>query len=156
MNVDVIKSLFFTEKLPNSLITIREKIETFPFHPAAPRLKQKNPKMPEGCYFESHISVILHQDEKEFLKEIAENNKGHLSRNFFKKIDEHRYVNMITIREYQGTFEGFKQKVENMKNQLNEFGFKYEKEIVEFAIYDTKVSHDYKWLNQQEENTING
>ena len=33
-----------------------------------------------------------------------------------------------------------------IKGQLTAAGFPIEKEIVEFSVYDTKVSHDVAWL----------
>ena len=57
---------------------------------------------------------------------------------------------MVTMRAYVGTYESFKRELGLLKRGLNAMGFTYEKEIVEFSIYDTKVSHDFKWLNKEE------
>lgn len=135
---------------------IRKKIETVPFHPAAPSNKSAQQKMPEGCYFESHLSVIISNDEEnELLKNITKNQNAHLSRNFFKKIGEGQYIKMVTLRKHDGTYEMFKHELEILKNILSEvYSFELEKEIVEFSIYDTKVSHDFKWLNIEENATV--
>jgi len=69
---------------------IREKIETFPFHPAAPTAKDANPTMPKDCYFESHISVTIKKSDKDGLVHLASEHDAHLSRNFFKKIDNNQ------------------------------------------------------------------
>jgi hypothetical protein len=36
-------------------------------------------------------------------------------------------------------------------NAIRVFNFEYEKVITEFSIYDTKVSHDFKWLEKVKE-----
>ncbi len=130
---------------------IRKKIETVPFHPAAPSNKTAQQKMPEGCYFESHLSVIISNDPRnELLMDIARNHNAHLSRNFFKKITEGKYIKMVTLRKYEGTYELFRHDLDLLKRDLTSYLFEFEKEIVEFSIYDTKVSHDFKWLNREE------
>ena len=40
----------------------------------------------------------------------------------------------------------FKLQVETIKELLTKYGFKYEKVEVEYAIYDTNVTHDAKWI----------
>jgi hypothetical protein len=42
---------------------VREKIETVPWHPAAPSQEQGRSDMPPHCYFESHILVIVSEQE---------------------------------------------------------------------------------------------
>ena len=127
---------------------LREKIETVPFHPAAPSDEHNNPKMPKDCYFESHLAVIVTDITKVNLKEISDRNDAHLSRNFFKKIDNEKYIIMVTLRKYDGTYETFKDILELLKKDITDSGFELEKEIVEFSIFDTKVSHDFKWLDK--------
>ena len=126
---------------------IREKIETIPWHQASPRDNDINPTMPKSCYFESHISVIVTKETKLLLESVSKEHEAHLSRNFFKKLNDNEYVNMVTLRSYTGTYEQFLSKLEALKSSIKEHGFNYEKEIIEFAIYDTKLSHDFNWLN---------
>jgi hypothetical protein len=40
----------------------------------------------------------------------------------------------------------FKLEVESIKHILDERGFDYEKVEVEYAVYDTNVTHDAKWI----------
>jgi len=40
--------------------------------------------------------------------------------------------------------------VESIKGVLNYKEIKFDKVITEFAIYDTKVSHDFLWLEKKE------
>ncbi len=130
---------------------LREKIETIPFHPSAPSIKFKNDKMPKDCYFESHIGVKINTvKEKEILSKISEKFNGHLSKNFFKKMEDGTYIQMLTIRNYNTYYEIFKQDIENCINDLKKFNFQTEKEIIEFSIFDTKVSHDFLWLKKQD------
>ena len=90
------------------------------------------------------------EGEKEALGYIAKKNNAHLSRNFFKKNDDGSYVNMVTYRQYDGTQKTFDTKVNHLRSILDDAGFKYEKVITEFSIYDTKVSHDFQWLEKEE------
>jgi len=47
---------------------VREKIETIPWHPAAPSQKHENPVMPPNCYFESHLNCLCTEEKLEILK----------------------------------------------------------------------------------------
>lgn len=124
---------------------LREKVETIPFHPAAPT---KKGTMPKDCYFESHVGVKVTGDDKRGkLTAIAKLHDAHISRNFFKKLDSGEYVLMLTLRNYDTSYEQFRTQVDRLLISLSSEGFEYEKEIVEFSIYDTKVSHDFNWLN---------
>jgi len=125
---------------------IREKIESVTYHPSAP--VDVNDKMPENCYFESHIGCLVNDDnEKTVLEYIAKKNNAHLSRNVFKKNEDGSYINMVTYRQYDGTTKSFGDKIKHLQNELDDSGFKYDKIITEFSVYDTKVSHDLNWLN---------
>lgn len=128
---------------------VRVKIETVPWHPAAPQTEKDN--MPGDCYFESHIGCIITPEEKSKLANIADGNDCHMSRNFFKKMEDGKFVNMITYRKYDGTYDDFIKTVESIKGVLKFHDIHFEKVITEFAIYDTKVSHDFLWLEKKEE-----
>ena len=146
---------------------VRKKIETVPWHPAAPTFNTGEP-IPNGCYFESHIGVVITPDEKEELQDFVEGlNKGFfspsrgfsrpsqielggtckLSQNFFKKSkDGSKFVNMLTYRDNMTCKEDFERDVELIKFLLNEDKFGFEKVEVEYALYDTNVNHDAKWI----------
>ena len=80
---------------------VREKIETVPWHPGAPSDQDADPVMPKDCYFETHIGVIVGPEQDRVpLDEIARRMDAHLSRNMFKQLDDHTYVQMITYRTY--------------------------------------------------------
>lgn len=102
--------------------------------------------MPSGCYFESHINVVSSDDRQSLLKNICEDYSAHLSRNVFKMYDNGTYTIMVTHRVYEGTYEEFKAQLENLKKELAANNFNYEKITTEFSIYDTKLSHDTRWL----------
>ena len=134
--------------LQNGFDVVRVKIETVPWHPAAP--SEVGNKMPEDCYFEAHIGCIITPSEKHKLEEISQLHKAHLSRNFFKKLEDGKFVNMITLRNYENRFSDFEYQLDDLKAALELNDIKFEKVITEFSIYDTKVSHDFKWLEKQE------
>jgi len=126
---------------------VREKIETAPWHPGAP--KKEGIPMPKNCYFESHISVEI-DDSKEKRKELeslASRLNAHVSKNTFKKIDDGIYILMLTIRDQHVCRSEFEEKIKNAISEIKGDGWVIpQKEIIEFAIYDTKLSHDYLWL----------
>jgi len=139
---------------------VRNKIETVPWHPAAPTFKTGEP-IPNGCYFESHIGVVILPDEKEALQEFVQGLNDRcteagrieiggtckLSQNFFKKSkDGSKFVNMLTYRDNMTCREDFEHGVEAIKWSLDKCGFEFEKVEVEYALYDTNVNHDSKWI----------
>jgi len=148
---------------------VRKKIETVPWHPAAPTFNTGEP-IPNGCYFESHIGIVISPEEKPYLEGFVEElNAGFfspsrgfsrpsqielggtckLSQNFFKKSkDGSKFVNMLTYRDSMTCKEDFERDVELIKFLLNEDKFGFEKVEVEYALYDTNVNHDSKWIMQ--------
>jgi len=128
---------------------IREKIETIPWHPAAPSEKHQNPTMPPHCYFESHLNVLCTQEKLKDLETIAMIHGARMSSNVFKKFEDGSFTIMVTLRDYKDQFESFKICLEDLKTSLANDDFQVEKEIVEFSVYDTKVSHDSEWILQE-------
>lgn len=137
---------------------LRTKIESVPWHPSAPVISTGK-EIPNGCYFESHIGVIITPEEKEDLTDFVEvtlkdghlielTGKAKLSQNFFKKSKlGGKFVNMITYRSNMCGRTKFLLEVEAIKKMLIDEGFTFEKVEVEYSIYDTKVSHDSAWIN---------
>lgn len=131
---------------------VREKIETAPWHPWAPDGIHKK-EMPKNCYFESHFGVITDNSEydRKKLTEFCREFDLHISRNAFKKIEDGKYVVMLTLRDYNSDYDVFSTKNFHITSAIESSKWElFEKEIVEFCIYDTKISHDYIWLNEKE------
>jgi len=136
---------------------VRNKIESVPWHPAAPVISTGR-EIENGCYFESHIGVTILPNQKEDLETFIRStlNNGHLielsgtaklSQNFFKKSnDGSRFVNMLTYRSNMCGRPKFTLEVDGIKHLLKEEGFDFEKVEVEYAVYDTNVTHDAKWI----------
>ena len=138
---------------------IRKKIETVPWHPAVPQKDDPSGnKLPNGCYFESHIGVVVTPEEKRGLSYVVDeilsqrhiirlNGIIKLSQNFFKKSKNgEKFVNMLTYRSYVGGSETFNKELESIKKLLKDNNYHFEKVISEYSIYDTNISHDSKWL----------
>ena len=150
---------------------VRNKIETVPWHPAAPQDKDKDHPLwhgepiPNGCYFESHIGVIVTKETKPDLEELVDflnegifefSGTAKLSKNFFKKTEDGRFVNMLTYRSNMANANDFEAEVRAIENiisgkngwsMLDGFrSFEYEKVEIEYAVYDTNVTHDAKWI----------
>jgi hypothetical protein len=127
---------------------VREKIETVPYHPAAP--SEEYGTAGSGGYFESHLNIIIKSDEdRSNVANVAMINKGHLSRNKFK-INLDSYNQMMTIRSYDKTREEFNGMINFARLNLHHVGVEVERVIVEYAIFDSKVSHDLSWLTKTE------
>lgn len=134
--------------------TVRIKIETVPWHPAAPQTSDDYEKMPKDCYFEAHIPVNLLEAHKPALVKYVEtfsSGKLHLSQNVLKRYDDGTITVMVTFREYKGWAQKFQHEAETLPGHLLlnvDFpSVKIDgKVITEFSIYDTKVSHDANWI----------
>lgn len=126
-------------------VVVRTKIETVPWHPAAPQ--ESEDTMPPGCYFESHVPVIVHRDKLQLLREYMIKRGGvHMSRNTFKRLDGGMVVQMLTLRSYEGVRSEFEDAVAVLSQELMSEGYDVGRIITEFAIFDTKLSHDAAWL----------
>lgn len=126
---------------------VRRKIETVPWHPAAPSSAHKNPVMPESCYFESHLAVRLADDNQRLLLEtLAREHNCHLSRNVFKRHEDGSATVMLTYRDYHQVYEVVKAKVDEVLAALAGAGLSVDKHLIEFSLYDSKASHDGAWL----------
>lgn len=126
---------------------VRIKIETVPWHPAAPQTQ--GAVMPKNCYFESHIGVTINQSVQSIhiLKYTARIMDAHLSSNAFKTYADGTSVMMLTYRSTEN-FVVFSNHLEKLLTELQNSGFSYEKVITEFSVYDTKISHDVDWLQE--------
>lgn len=125
---------------------IRGKIETVPWHPAAPSEKHGRIDMPLNCYFEAHFSIVADNESLLVLRKIAEENNAHLSRNVFKNLTNGKFKIMSTYRDYKSTVEKFAESTSNIRAKFEEAGFELDKHIIEFAIYDSNLSHDSRWI----------
>lgn len=123
---------------------VRVKIETVPWHPAAPYIDTDI--MPANCYFESHIPITIRTEDILTLKNICEQLQLHLSRNTFKQNPDGTIVIMTTFRSSVMVGPNFQQHVTDIRTKLIDHGLIVGKSIVEFSVYDTKVSHDSEWI----------
>lgn len=127
---------------------VREKIETVPWHPAAPKTPEQ--QMPASCYFEAHLGIPLndpiHDWDRDRLAAVTEWHNAHLSKSVFKKTIEGKQVVMVTLRSYDKCFDDFEKDLDALIASLVKEGYNYDKPIVEFAVFDTKISHDNSWI----------
>ncbi len=131
-------------KREDYLVT-RVKIETVPWHPAAPSTIGSS-KMPDDSYFESHLRIVCKKEDKVILQRIANQFDAHLSRNYFKKLNDNEFVIMMTLRSYKDLTEVFIEKVDKLKRTLQDAAFAVDKTEIEFAVYDSNVTHDIEWI----------
>ncbi len=130
-------------------IVTRKKIESVPWHPAAPQ--QGDDTMPNNCYFECHIPVVIHSDNIDRLRMTSNLFGLHISRNAFKQLDDGYQVIMATLRMRNTNHEHFMFHVNRAKKGLLSSGFQFtdERVAVEFTVYDTNVDHDSQWTKDQ-------
>lgn len=127
---------------------VRKKIESAPWHPGAP--KKETDKTPDGCYFESHLAIEIDdsKETKDKLITMVQIIDAHLSKNMFKKVSDGKYIIMLTIRDYKTYRKKFENRIQEAIDLLKSDGWIIPKKEIEFCIYDTKISHDYLWLNK--------
>lgn len=124
---------------------VRTKIETVPWHPAAPVADQP---MPPNCYFESHVPVTLHPENLPSLRAAIAgygNPHLHMSRNPMKRNEDGSIVQMITLRVDFGNYQRVKAHLDAFVSSLSRHWL-VGKVISEFSVYDTKASHDSSWI----------
>lgn len=145
------------ERVRNGLVAagltvVREKIETVPWHPAAPSEEYGQMNMPADCYFESHIAVLItHESLKSQVQALCAERGLHLSRNAMKRYENGSYRQMITYRAYDGTRESFLKNLESHVDALRQVPstdgpLDIDKVITEFSLFDSRVHHDRSWL----------
>lgn len=147
-------------------IVVRNKIESVPWHMQAPSILTTDKEITNGCYFESHIGVSIQPSDKikldNFVKSLPDiitnynklgdelkslSGSAKLSQNFFKKSnDGSSFINMLTYRSNKCGRYKFEEEVNSIKELLSMNDFTYEKVEIEYAIYDTNVNHDSKWI----------
>lgn len=128
---------------------VRRKIETVPWHPAAPSRTSQEPVMPPHCYFECHFSVKVNSPaERGALEVVAAATQCHLSRNVFKTNSDGTQTVMMTYRSYDGLYEDVQAQVEMIKRALVDASFVLGKSNIEFSIFDSKVNHDSAWISK--------
>lgn len=123
---------------------IREKIETVPWHPAAPS-RANSLVMPASGYFEAHFPLDVPVETKQTVVKLCEAIGLAVAENRLKSTHETERL-IVTQRSYEGTSESFSEAVEKTKSLMFEAGLSLGAEQVEFAVYDTNVKHDEKWL----------
>jgi NTP pyrophosphatase (non-canonical NTP hydrolase) len=129
---------------------IREKIETVPWHPAAP---QKSGEMPASCYFETHFVIAIEKRSYEslmeslterFIPESFEYVVG-FSKNQFKNIDEETIKLIVTGRSRMSAY-WHREADSHVKHRISKTKARIIETMTEFAVYDTNVSHDDVWI----------
>lgn len=129
---------------------VRDKIETVPWHPAAPC--KTGDIMPKDCYFEAHIGVIdtnhflLKHDITNWNNVWRDKHQLSLSNNPYKAKEDGTVVTWITFRETTLLYPNFESMVQSILDMLEHHGWKIDKVHKEFAVYDSNVSHDAAWL----------
>lgn len=109
----------------------RVKVETVPWHPYVDK----------NGYFECHLAYGKNFDEG-----INKELQLHKSKNLMKQGD-HK-LQMYTHRCANMTHEEFKTKIDNIVSTvLSKTGILPNKQILEYAIYDSNESMDNEWLN---------
>lgn len=123
---------------------IRCKVECSPFHEKVRDLQPDD--MLPFQYFESHIPIkIVGDDDIGSLRVICRCYETHLSANAFKLGNRDRTL-MATFRSSKLTADEFRKATDFRVDQLREALYDAMPPVVEFAIYDSKRSHDNEWL----------
>lgn len=122
---------------------VRKKVETVPWHPAAPSATTETPR---DRYFEAHLAITIQPDCIPSLRDVVAG-YAHLSRNAFKRSENGTCVVMATVRDYCMGAAAFASHVESVSNMLQSNGFVVDTPIIEYALYDSNTDHDILWVN---------
>lgn len=129
------------------LRVVRKKLETTPWNRRTPSVVNGVLNVPQGTYFESHVPIQIRENERPALQALAHDLGFHLSRNAFKLRDDGTSIVMMTARSYDQLYEAFLYTVEKAKIRIVKAGFAVEKTLIEYAIWDTKITHDAEWTS---------
>lgn len=137
---------------------IRHKIETVPWHPNARTTVRARTPSKSDNYFEVHIPFPVAPDELEGLRNAISYAKGvHISRNATKTSVNGKMVHMITMRNYECTYDTFRFYLSALKWNLALYAqslgdeetiknLSDKKDEVEWAIFDSNVYRDNEWM----------
>lgn len=64
----------------------------------------------------------------------------------FKRLTAATATVMTTLRAYAGTREEFEARRDALGKAVEEAGFRVERLITEFSIFDSRSGHDARWL----------
>jgi hypothetical protein len=123
---------------------VREKIETVPWHPKA-LVHDEN----SGTgYFETHIPVLVREDNVKGFARLARFFSLHPSRNPFKKASNGYVVQMATLRKYNCSIDQFKRELDWAFDCIFKYGYSlYKEPEIEYALLDSNVTHDSDWIH---------
>lgn len=126
----------------------RKKIETVPWHVAAPRAGAGPAVFRPGQYFEFHAQVRISPRDYGLLWESARGVGVHLSRNARREIDQTGLAAwMITARWSDCVAEEARDRMHSINTQLREKGWEPTGSRLEFSLYDSDVHQDARWLS---------
>ncbi len=126
---------------------LREKIETVPWHPAAPKENGSVEEMPKDSYFEAHFSYDLPKDKS---LNLLVNSGFNVAVNILKSDDDKNRV-LITVRSLEKSYEDFSNLVKNKKYSIYRLiGEEPRSELHEYSIYDSNLPHDLNWIKEEE------
>ena len=118
----------------------RIKIETIPTHPEA--LQQTTFT---NQYYEAHVAIRTTPHHINNISNVCKYHHAHMSRNPFKVIDQ-SIVQMCTIRTFEANYDKFTTSVYALIQDLTHYGT-IDKPELEFAIYDSNITHDSAWIS---------
>jgi translation initiation factor IF-1 len=105
-------------------------------------VEEKKDESPDEFVFKKKVA---------FKEEVQEKKEDSPEEFVFKKKDDGKFVNMLTYRSNTCGRVTFQSEVETIKSLLEKYCYDYEKVEVEYAVYDTNVTHDAKWILGSEE-----
>lgn len=122
----------------------REKIEAAPWHPDVPTDAGYGMALYDSQYFECHLAIASPSGREAVERAIGKLGM-HLSKNRLKR-DDGGKIWMATVRKRDITLEAFKFLVSKMKGAIEHAGLRVEREIIEFAWFDSNWQHDAAWI----------
>lgn len=131
----------------------RVKVEVSPDTTNLPHNQDKATQLPESCYFEHHVKMLLPNTfDQTVLRKELEQYQGYLSRNAIAKHNDDYEYRFVTQR-FRTSEAKAKQGLQDLLSYLEQQNITVTSTIREFNIFDSQADLDKGWMHDTLEHT---
>lgn len=125
---------------------VRVKIEAAPWNRDIPRSAEEAAKLPDGCYFEHHVKLLLDGDAGvEAVRALGLRHAAHVSRNARRVRASGRHERFLTQRCRLTGHPEARRRLHALLADLEEAGHQVLETEEEFVVHDDNLSLDRGW-----------
>jgi hypothetical protein len=130
---------------------VRVKIEAAPWNEDVPRTAGEAESLPEDCYFEHHVKLVLAgEHETAAVRELSERHGAHVSRNARRVLNGGSHERFVTQRCRRVGRQSARDRLEALLKALADGGFSPVEVEEEFVVHDDNPSVDVGWIEERE------